>query len=328
MTKTATAIAHPNIAFIKYWGNHDHALRTPTNGSISMNLAGLETRTTVSFSPTLKADTLTLNKRPVIGPGLARVSQMLERVREMADISGYAAVKSENNFPTGSGIASSAAAFAALALASSAAAGLTLDERQLSILARTGSGSASRSIPGGFVEWLPGDSHETSYARTIAPLENWPLVDCVAVVSQEHKAVGSTGGHALADTSPFQVSRVADAPRRLALCRQAILGKDFDAFAEIIELDSNMMHAVMQTSTPPLLYWLPATVAIMSAVREWRKNGLPVAYTIDAGPNVHVICPEGTQQQVAQKLAELSGVLNVLTAPGGGPAHVIDESSL
>ncbi len=324
MTKSATAIAHPNIAFIKYWGNRDHALRIPANGSISMNLSGLETKTTVTFDTTLDSDTLTLNENPVTGPGLERVSQMLARVRDMAGISTYARVVSGNNFPTGSGIASSAAAFAALALASSSAAGLNLEEKELSILARTGSGSASRSVPGGFVEWLPGDSHETSFARTFAPLESWPLADCVAVVSQAHKAVGSTGGHTLADTSPFQSVRVQDAPRRLEICRRAILEKDFSTFAEIIELDSNMMHAVMQTSTPPLMYWQPATLAVMSAVQAWRKSGFPAAYTIDAGPNVHVICPEGFQQQTAQRLKEIPGVLQVLQATCGGPAHLVE----
>jgi diphosphomevalonate decarboxylase len=324
MSKKASAIAHPNIAFIKYWGNTDDTLRIPANGSISMNLDGLETRTTVMFDPSLDADTLILNQTPVTGAGLERVSQMLARVRAMAEITSYAHVVSENNFPTGSGIASSAAAFAALALASSSAAGLELDKQSLSILARTGSGSASRSIPGGFVEWLPGDSHETSYARTFAPLEHWPLADCVAVVSQAHKTVGSTGGHSLADTSPFQTTRVQDAPRRLEICRRAILERDFAAFAGIIELDSNMMHAVMQTSTPPLMYWQPATLAVMSAVQEWRKTGSPVAYTIDAGPNVHVICPEGTQQQTAERLMEIPGVIQILQASAGGPARLID----
>lgn len=325
MTKTATAIANPNIAFIKYWGNRDQQLRIPANGSLSMNLAGLETRTTVTFDPALPSDSLSLNQTAVHGPGLARVSEMLERVRQMANITTFAAVVSENNFPTGSGIASSAAAFAALALAASAAAQLSLDERQLSILARTGSGSASRSIPGGFVEWLPGESHETSYARSFAPIEDWPLADCVAVVSQEHKAVGSTGGHSLAGTSPLQAARVQDAPRRLEICRQAILSQDFETFADMIELDSNMMHAVMQTSQPRLMYWQPATVAIMSAVPEWRANGLPVAYTIDAGPNVHIICPRGTEQQATQRLMEIPGVLDVLQAHGGGPARLITE---
>ena len=247
---------------------------------------------------------------------------MLTRVREMAGSNAFARVVSENNFPTGSGIASSASAFAALALASASAANLELSEKELSTLARTGSGSASRSIPGGFVEWYPGTSHETSYSVSIAQPDHWNLADCVAVVSQEHKTVGSTGGHVLAPTSPLQDARVEDAPRRLEVCRQAILDRDFETFSEIIELDSNMMHAVMQTSSPPLLYWQPATVEIMATVRQWRKANIPVAYTIDAGPNVHVLCPADYQDEISSKLEQIPGVLQVLRAECGGPAQL------
>jgi diphosphomevalonate decarboxylase len=234
-------------------------------------------------------------------------------------------VISENNFPTGSGIASSASAFAALALAASTAAGLDLDEKGLSILARTGSGSAARSIPGGFVEWHPGNGHQSSYAYTIAPPDHWDLADLVAVISKAHKATGSTSGHALADSSPLQAARVADAPRRLATCRRALLDRDFDKFAEVVELDSNIMHAVMQTSTPPLIYWQPATVAVMHAVRSWRNSGLPVCYTIDAGPNVHVITLKEEYSKVNRLLKDIPGVEDVLPAFPGGPAKLIYE---
>jgi diphosphomevalonate decarboxylase len=324
-TRRATAVACANIAFIKYWGNKDQTLRIPRNGSISMNMAGLETLTTVTFSPEFQQDTLTLNEQPITGAGLERVSLLLDRVRGMSGTNDYAQVTSENNFPTGSGIASSASAFAALALAATAAAELTLSEKELSALARSGSGSASRSIPGGFVEWLPGDSHETSYAKTIAPTEHWALVDCVAIVSQEHKTTGSTGGHAVADTSPLQEARVADASRRLALCRKAILEKDFEAFADVVELDSNMMHGVMMTSAPRLLYWLPSTLAVMQAVEGWRQEGIPACYTIDAGPNVHVITLETHAAEVTRRLKEIPGVLEVLKASPGGPARLVSE---
>jgi diphosphomevalonate decarboxylase len=243
----------------------------------------------------------------------------------MAGTNGYAQVTSENNFPTGSGIASSASAFAALALAASSAAGLNLSEAELSALARTQSGSASRSIPGGYVEWFPGDSHESSYAKTFAPIKHWGLVDCVAIVSREHKATGSTGGHAVADTSPLQEARVADADRRLDLCRTAIMERDFETFADIVELDSNMMHGVMMTSSPRLVYWLPGTLAVMHAVESWRQEGISVCYTIDAGPNVHVITLETHAAEVTRRLKQIPGVLDVLQASPGGPARLVDE---
>lgn len=288
-----------------------------------MNLDGLFTRTSVSFQPSLALDELVINGREVTGKGLERVSGILDIARQSAGIALRAEVVSENNFPTGAGIASSAAAFAALALAATRAAGLEWPESAISRLARLGSGSASRSIPSGFVEWKMGTGDEDSFAVSIAPPEHWALADCVAIVAAGHKATGSTEGHALAPTSPLQAARVADAPRRLDLCRRAILERNFAALAEIIELDSDMMHAVMMTSQPQLFYWKPATLAVMETVRSWRRDGLQVAYTIDAGPNVHVICPQNEMAQVAALMGEIPGVTQVLSATVGGPAHLV-----
>ena len=320
---TATAQSHPNIAFIKYWGNRDNTLRLPMNGSISMNLDGLTTRTTVSFQHSLAFDELIINGHEVTGAGLNRVSYILDIIRGMANIYDQAEVMTENNFPLGAGIASSASAFAALALAGSKAAGLNLSEAELSRLARRGSGSASRSVPGGFVEWQVGTTDEDSFAISIAPASHWNLVDCIAIVSASHKKTGSTEGHAVATTSPLQAARVGDTPRRLEICRNAILSKDFDLFASIVELDSNLMHSVMITSTPALHYWTPTSLAVMDAVRQWRMEGFPVCYTVDAGANVHVICPETEAQDVDKRLGEIKGVENVLVARAGGPAQIM-----
>jgi len=200
---------------------------------------------------------------------------------------------------------------------------LELKEADLSRLARRGSGSACRSIPGGFVEWQVGTVEADSYAVSIAPPGHWDLADCIVVVSSKHKATGSTEGHALAGTSPLQFARVADAPIRLEICRNAILQRDFDAFAEIVELDSNMMHAVMMTSRPPLFYWQAASLTIMQAVRAERAKGIPVCYTIDAGPNVHVITEKAQAKQVAALLRALPDVTEVLIASVGGPARLM-----
>ena len=319
---TATAVAHPNIAFIKYWGNRDDSLNLPANGSLSMNLAGLQTRTTVEVNAHLSTDSLTLNEQTLTGAPLQRVSAFLDIVRSMAKNNGYAHVTSANNFPTAAGIASSASAFAALSLAASKAYGLTLDEAALSQLARRGSGSACRSVPGGFVEWLPGKDDSSSYAASIVPPEHWPLADCIAITTATHKAISSSSGHILATSSPLQAARLAQADDRLTICRQAILERDFTMLADVMELDSNLMHAVMMTSTPPLFYWQPATLTIMHAVQTWRKAGQEVCYTVDAGPNVHVICPQEMLDEIQQLLATLPGVQKVLTATAGGPASL------
>ena len=320
---TATAQSSPNIAFIKYWGNRHSALRLPVNGSISMNLDGLFTRTMVSFQPSLGLDELIINGHGVSGKGLDRVSAILDIVRQASGLKFNAEVLSENNFPTGAGIASSAAAFAALALAAATAAGLNWSEAEISRLARLGSGSASRSIPTGFVEWKMGTADRDSFAVSIAPPSHWQLADCVAIVNAGHKATGSTEGHALAPTSPFQSARVADTPRRLEICRHAVLEKDFEALAAIIEQDSDIMHAVMMTSAPALFYWKPATLAVMEAVREWRANGMQVAYTIDAGPNVHVICTQENLSRVAELTKAVPGVSSILQAKVGQAASLL-----
>lgn len=320
---TATARSYSNIAFIKYWGNRDARLRLPANGSISMNLTGLETVTTVEFAPALLADELTLDGQPPGGPALERVSRHLDLLRRLAAVEYRARVTSRNTFPTGTGIASSASAFSALTVAAAAALGLALGERQLTTLARQGSGSASRSVPGGFVEWYAADTDAESYAESIAPPEHWDLVDLVAIVSREHKAVGSTGGHALASTSPLQAARIADTARRLDICRRAVLDRDFAAFTQIVEQDALMMHGVMMTSSPPLVYWQPPTLALIDAVQHWRADGVPVAFTIDAGPNVHVITTSAHASAVGAQLRAVEGVLEVLSATPGGPAHLL-----
>ncbi|GAP06686.1 diphosphomevalonate decarboxylase [Anaerolinea thermolimosa] len=322
---TATAIAHPNIAFIKYWGNRDENLRIPANGSISMNLDGLFTRTSVTFSPNLKTDLLFINGKPAEQVALRRVSRFLDHIRGLAKTDWYTEVVSENNFPTGAGLASSAAAFAALSMAATAALGLKLTEQELSRIARLGSGSACRSVPGGFVEWQAGTCHEDSFAFSIAPPAHWNLVDCIAIASSGHKSTGSTEGHSLAFTSPLQLARVADTPRRLDKARRAILERDFATFAEIVEQDSTLMHAVMMTSTPPLFYWQPVSLEIMQKVSQWRAEGIPCCFTLDAGPNVHVITLSSSAPEITSRLSVIPGIQQVLQATPGGPTQLIEQ---
>jgi diphosphomevalonate decarboxylase len=243
----ASAAAHPNIAFIKYWGDRNAALHLPANGSISMNLAGLETRTSVEFDPALTADEFVWQGESRTGPAAERVSAHLDLFRKQAGVRWKARVETVNNFPAGAGIASSASAFAALTLAAAAALGLKLTDRQLSALARRGSGSACRSVPAGFSEWRMGTGNGDSCASSIAPPEHWALVDWIAIVAAGEKKTPSVEGHKLARTSPLQSARVTDTPRRLALCRRALRARDFVLLAEILEEDARLMHAVMLT---------------------------------------------------------------------------------
>lgn len=322
----AMARACSNIAHIKYWGNTDDSLRLPVSGSISMNLAGLTSTTRVEFDDSLTADQISIGGTATTGKAAERVTHFLDHVRRMAGKQVNARVASENNFPMGAGIASSASAFAALALAASSAIGLDLSERELSTLARLGSGSASRSIPAGFVEWVPARRHEDSYAESFAAPDHWDLIDLIALVNSAQKEIGSTEGHSIAASSPLQAARVASAPDRLLRCKRAILDRDFEAFAPVVELDSNVMHAVMMTGDPALFYWQPASLTVMAAVRAWRKSGLAVCYTLDAGANVHCLCTASDADAVAVRLRALDGVGDVLRAGVGGAAHVVSRA--
>jgi len=320
---TSTAIAHPNIALIKYWGNKDQNLRIPVNGSISFNLESLFTQTKVSFDSVYKSDHLTIDGNEITGSSLARVVSFLDIVRTLAGKNLFAHVESMNNFPIGTGIASSASAFSALSLAASKAIGLDLSEKDLSRLARRGSGSACRSIPEGFVEWFPGKSDSDSFSESIAPANHWDLVDIIAVISTEHKKVGSTAGHQLAGSSPLQAARIADTERRLEIVRNAILDKDFFTMAENVELDSNIMHAVMMTSNPPLMYWESTSITIMKTVKDWRNSGLPVCYTLDAGPNVHIITTKDYSEKLISNLVAIKGIQKILKSYVGGKTILI-----
>ncbi|RCK74138.1 MAG: Diphosphomevalonate decarboxylase [Anaerolineae bacterium] len=321
---TATAIAHPNIALIKYWGNLDDEWNIPANSSLSMTLGELSTQVRLIADEQLDRDLLVMDGYTAPPGAQERVSQFLDQMRRLSGKGFFCRIESRSNFPRGSGIASSAAAFAALALASAKVFGLSTDPQELSRLARLGSGSACRSIFGGFVEWIGGQDHQSSYAVPIAPPQHWNLVDCVAVISTTHKAVSSREGHRLAKTSPLQICRVQSAPQRLETCRHAILERDFEQLARVVELDSNLMHSVMMTSCPPLFYWKAETLVVMENVRQWRTQGEAVCYTIDAGPNVHVLTLSDHAEQVKEKLIQIDGVQEVIVAPAGDGAIFVE----
>lgn len=323
MTSKATAVANPNIALIKYWGKTDKELNLPDNPSLSMNLAALTTVTTVEFSPGLASDLVTIDDQPAVGEALARVVAHLDRVRELAGREDRARMVSRNDFPAGTGLASSASAFAALSLAAAEATGLRLDEAALSRLARLGSGSACRSVPAGFTLW-EGDSDATSFARQVAPPEHWALYDVVAVVSYQHKVVGSHDGHGLAHNSPFHAARLAMLPELLATVRSGVQQRALVAMGQAIERDALAMHGVMMTSSPSLLYWQPATVSVLQSVRDWRQAGLAVYATLDAGPNVHCLCEAVDAAEVEERLQAIPGVTAVLSSGPGGGVRLVD----
>ncbi|MBP9718891.1 MAG: diphosphomevalonate decarboxylase [Candidatus Levybacteria bacterium] len=298
--KKATAIAPSNIAFIKYWGVKDEQLKLPQNPSISMNLSNLLTTTTVAFDESFEKDSVMFNGE-VQSVVENRALKHIERIRKLANIKTNVKVITQNNFPTGTGLSSSASGFAALTLAGAKAAGLHLSEKELSVLARQGSGSACRSIPDGFVEWLDGDTSETSYAVSLYPPEYWDIVDIVAIVSTDKKEISSTEGHKLATTSAFFDTRLKQNKQKIVQIKQYMQQKDFTRFGELIEAESLELHAIYMTSHPSLLYLLPESLRLLHLVKKWRNEGLEVYFTLNTGQDVHLIC----EKKNAKKLQEL-----------------------
>jgi len=297
-----TAKAPSNIAFIKYWGQTDSNLRIPTNGSISMNLSNLYTTTTVEFLEKYEKDEVSVNAVES-GAKIDRVITHLDRVRKLAHIKTHAKVVSKNNFPTGTGLSSSASGFAALTVASVSAAGLQLSEKELSILARQASGSACRSIPSGFVEWEKGDTHETSYAHTIFPADHWDVVDIVVAINSAEKHVPTTQAQYCALTSPFFKTRLMHIDKKIEICKRLIADKNFTGFGELVESEALELHSIMMTSIPSLLYLYPKTLELMQLVQEWRRNdGLQVYFTLNTGHNIHLICEKKSTDELIEKL--------------------------
>lgn len=317
-----TAIAHTNIALVKYWGKRDPALNLPATGSISLTLKELFTRTTVEFSADLAQDELILNGERANPRDEQRTSKFLDLIRVQAGIAIFARVTSENNFPTGAGLASSASGFAALALAAAHAAGLNLSPAQLSELARRGSGSAARSIFGGFVEMKAGARPDGSDAVAVQLHDEtwWPLEMLILITSAAEKEIGSTAGmNRTAQTSPYYPAWVASSVEDLVAIRSAIDRRDFQQLGEIAEFSCFKMHGLALSARPAILYWNPLTVELIHAVRGLRQKGIPAYVTIDAGPQVKVICLPQYSEQIRTTLEAISGIQKIIkTSPGPG----------
>ncbi len=334
-TKVAIARACANIALVKYWGKRDAKLNLPAAGSLSLTLAALETVTEVSFGHDLPHDRDRFwlaeadgDEREVDDAAAARVFRWLDIVRHQAGIADtFAHVRSRNNFPTASGLASSASAFAALALAATTAAGLSTTANELSILARRGSGSAARSIHSGLVLMHGGDRDDglDCFAEPIdCDLKAWPLRMIVCVVgggvAKKHSSRDAMA-HCQA-TSPLYSAWVDSVAPDLASARRAIESRDLEALGAVCEASALAMHASAIAARPAISYFAPPTIALMENVRELRAAGLPAFFTMDAGPHVKVLTLETHAAAVAAHLATVDGVTQVITSAPGLAASI------
>lgn len=326
----ATAIAPSNIALVKYWGRRNNELVLPFNTNLSMTFDKMYTTTTIEFSDAHERDVVIINGKEVDGDKFARSSKHIDLIRKMAGIETRMKMVSTNNFPTRAGFASSASGGAAEAMAAAAAAGLKLNDRELSILARrSGSGSAARSIHGGFVIWHRGerDDGNDSYAEQFVDENYWKEFRVLATVldEREKKVTSAEGMEDTVKTCPYYPTWVETAKKDVETIRKAILDRDFKAVGETAEHNCLKMHALMLTTRPSLIYWGPETIEIMKAVQAWRSEGVHAYFTIDAGPNVKVLCLKDNQEDVAARLRALPIVKNVIETQPGPGARLVDE---
>jgi diphosphomevalonate decarboxylase len=323
----ASATAHPNVALSKYWGKRPGGGRVPAVPSLSVTLAGLETRTDVAFDASLDDDRVVLDGRDADPEARARVVELLDRVRAGAREARRAEVRSINDFPTASGLASSASGFAALALAATRAARLDWDAARVSDLARRSSASAARSVFGGFVELpagAPGARDDDVFpARPVAASDHMPLVVLVCVTSEGRKAIGSSEGMARTmAASPYARAWLDEAPRIHGRLRAALLAREFGEVGELAEASALAMHA--SAIAAGVTYWNGATLEALAALRALRAAGTPAFATIDAGPHVKVLVRPGDAPRVRSVMESVPGVLRVLDArPGEGAALVV-----
>ncbi len=330
--KMATVEATPNIAVTKYWGKRDTKLMLPQNGSLSFTMdETIKTRTTVAFDESFKEDEVWLGGTKLEGKELQKISSFLDIVREKAGVNLKARVATINGFPTAAGMASSASGIAALACAATKALGLNLDVKELSILARRGSGSASRSITGGFVEWKRGEKDDGSdcYAEQVAPASHWPeLRNVIAVTAKEKKKVSSRAGmKQTVETSTLYSARLAYIPNLVETVKKAVLAKDFATFGEKIMRESGNMHAVMLDTWPPILYLNDVSKQVIYAIHEYNEKagGIVAAYTFDAGPNAHVYTTEDQVEEIKKMLSEIEGIESTLVCGiGKGPKELTE----
>jgi diphosphomevalonate decarboxylase len=316
----AWAVANSNLALVKYWGKGEEGANHPAGASLSVTLDSLSTAAQVLFSAGLSDDRV----EGLPPSAEAKVLRFLERFRTTFGVRGHAAVFLASNFPVAAGLASSASTFAALSKAAASAAGLSLGDAELAEIARTGSGSACRSIYGGFVEWRPQGGG--SVVEPIAAREHWSLRVLVAVTSEEPKAVGSSEGmRRTAATSPYYPAWLRSGADDLAEVRAAIHARDLSRLGAAAERNCMRMHAAAMAARPPLVYWEPATLAAMRRVWELRDRGVEAYFSIDAGPQVKVLCGADDAEAVKAAMVAVPGVIRVLSSQPGDGARVVER---
>lgn len=316
----AKARAQPNIAVIKYWGKRDIDRNLPAVGSISITLSDLYSNMAVEVDTTLREDVLLVNGDESRSM-LARVSSCVDNVA--GSDRPFVKISSDSNFPIAAGLASSASAFAALVVACDAAFDLKKPHEELVNLAGRTSGSAARSLLGGFVELENRDDEVV--VTNLLEADDWPLRVIVAITAPGPKPVSSGDAMEVSrKTSPFYDRWVEQQAEDIAEARTAIQDRDLKRLGVIAEHNCLKMHSVMWGSRPPMIYWNSATIACMQTVRDLQSQGIAVFFTIDAGPQLKAICAAEEEAKVRDAMAATAGVVDVMVSGVGVGARLID----
>ena len=314
--QAATAYAHPNIALVKYWGKSNDELNIPATPSLAITLGDLRTTSHIEESA---SEVVILDGERVTDVKLERWLELLRKHYDLPPLH----IESSSDFPANSGLASSASGFAALTVAISSAFDLRLSLQEQCEWARRGSGSAARSLHGGFVALEP----EKSLCNVTQVLgeREWDLSIVIAITSDRAKTTGSTAGMtASRDTSPFYDGWLRATVEAYELALVATRRKDFEVLARIAEGSCRQMHALMLSTEPALIYWNAATLNCIEAVTGMHDDGIKVFYTIDAGSHLKAVCEADAATLVSDRLSEVEGVRSVITSRIGGPASIVD----
>ncbi len=314
--------AHANIALIKYWGKEDEVLAIPNNSSLSLTLDKFYTETEVEFSSEFTSDEFYLNGVKDDAT-LSKVSNFTDLFRKLKGINDRVIVRSVNYVPTAAGLASSASAFAALGKAINVALDLNLSDEELSTYVRQGSGSATRSLYGGLVQWTKGNSHESSKAVRIDPA-NFDIGMVVVIVNSKEKKISSREGmKQTVLTSPFYPAWPSEAEKDLDLMKVAIKNQDLEAIGKIAENNALKMHATMMAANPAIIYMEEKSMQAIRLVHELRAEGITAYFTMDAGPNVKIICQLSQAEVIKAKLLKEFNEEEIIVTGVGPDASII-----
>lgn len=313
-----TARAHTNIALVKYWGKRDAKLILPQTDSLSLTLDPFYTDTSVEFDPALTHDQLFIDGQAVPTDKMGKVERVMDTVRDWSKQKQFARIESINHVPMSAGLASSASAFAALAAASAKASGLKLSRRDLSRLARRGSGSATRSIFGGLVQWHRGEDDQSSYAEPIMEKLDFGLEMIAILVDTAAKKISSRGGMQLTvETSPFYPAWKTVVKHDMANMLNAISHRDIPTIGHIAQENALRMHALTLSADHGFTYFDGDTLRAIHLIDDLQAEGINCYYTMDAGPNVKVLYDQRDRNLILKRLGQVFAADRLVVASAG-----------